>query len=89
MAVPGIGTFIAPKAVARLFSLTDYTRCPKFLPAQPKKQQQLSLFDTLDLEATPPVLYPLLLPNVLKSPRYYHVTTRAKARKEACRDAKA
>ena len=30
MAVPGLGVFIAPKAVARLFQLHDYTRCPNF-----------------------------------------------------------
>ena len=80
-AVAGLGVFIAPKAVARLFTLTDYSRCVKLLPPV-----QPSLFDTL--EAKPPVLYPLLLPQVLRCPRYYHVTTRAKARKEACRNGK-
>ena len=30
MVVPGLGVFIAPKAVARLFQLHDYTRCPNF-----------------------------------------------------------
>ena len=29
-AVPGLGVFIAPNAVARLFQLHDYTRCPNF-----------------------------------------------------------
>ena len=79
--VAGLGVFIAPKVVARLFSLTDYSQCVKLLPPR-----QPSLFDSI--EEAPPVLYPLLLPNVLKSPRYYHVTTRARARKEACRNGK-
>lgn len=71
MAVPGIGVFIAPQGVARLFSTTDFTHCPPFLPAQTP-----SLFDAI--ADTPAVLYPLLLPNVLHCPRYYHVTTRGK-----------
>ena len=28
MFVPGLGVFIAPNAVARLFQLHDYTKCP-------------------------------------------------------------
>lgn len=30
MRVPGLGVFIAPKGVARLFQLHDYTKCPRF-----------------------------------------------------------
>ena len=77
IAVPGVGVFIAPAGIARLFTLTDYRKCPKFLPARAPAQP--SLFDAIKEE--PPVLYPLLLPNVLKSPRFYLVTTRARARK--------
>ena len=30
MKVPGIGVLIAPNAVGRLFTLHDYTKCPRF-----------------------------------------------------------
>lgn len=30
MAVPGLGVFIAPKAIGRLFTLHDYRKCPRF-----------------------------------------------------------
>ena len=30
MKVPGTGVLIAPKAVGRLFTLHDYTKCPRF-----------------------------------------------------------
>ena len=56
MAVPGLGVFIAPKAVARLFRLHDYTKCPRLGPQKPKR-----------------VLYPILRPNVMHCPRYYHL----------------
>ncbi len=57
MAVPGLRVFIAPKAVGRLFQLHDFTRCPDF--KKPVKRKQ--------------VLYPILRPNVMHSPRYYHL----------------
>ena len=56
--VPGLGVFIAPNAVARLFQLHDYKRCP-------------NLHRTYDKPIT---LYPLLLPNVYNSPRFKIVT---------------
>ena len=58
MAVPGLGVFIAPKAVARLFQLHDYTRCPNFQ----KKHAPMGR-----------ILYPLLRPNVYYSPRMFHL----------------
>ena len=58
MAVPGLGVFIAPNAVARLFQLHDYTKCPPFGTPQKKPQR---------------VLYPILRPNVMHCPRYYHL----------------
>ena len=58
MVVPGLGVFIAPKAVARLFQLHDYTRCPNFR----KKYAPM--------ERT---LYPILRPNVYYSPRMFHL----------------
>lgn len=62
-AVPGLGVFIAPNAVARLFQLHDYTKCPPFgIPKETNKH----------------VLYPLLLPNVMHSPRYYHLRQAAR-----------
>ena len=68
MAVPGLGVFIAPKGVARLFSLTDYAKCPQFHEPEP----QISLFD----EPKPQrLLYPIIRPNVYKSPRYCTVFT--------------
>ena len=30
MKVPGLGVFIAPKGVARLFQLHGYSKCPSF-----------------------------------------------------------
>ena len=85
MAVPGLGVFIAPNAVARLFQLHEYRKCPKFLPA--RKPVQLSLFDAPPPPVTQaPVLYPILRPNVLYSPRYSHVSTRAKRTKERFRN---
>lgn len=30
VSVPGVGVFIAPNAVARLFQLHAYTKCPRF-----------------------------------------------------------
>ena len=57
MAVPGLGVFIAPKAVARLFHLHDYTRCPNL-------QKKHAPMQT--------VLYPILRPNVYYSPRMFH-----------------
>ena len=81
MAVPGIGVFIAPKAIARLFTLTDYSQCVQLLPPQ-----QHSLFDTGESpKKVKPTLYPILRPNVLHSPRYYHVNTRARQRKKQYR----
>ena len=58
MVVPGLGVFIAPKAVARLFQLHDYTRCPNFR----KKHAPMGR-----------MLYPLLRPNVYYSPRMYRL----------------
>ena len=56
-AVPGLGVFIAPKAVARLFQLHDYTKCPRLGPQKVNKR----------------VLYPILRPNVYYSPRMFHL----------------
>ena len=67
MAIPGLSVFIAPRSVARLFLLHDYTKSPRFL------QPQRTLFDTIE-EKPPVVLYPVLRPNVLASPRYKQVT---------------
>ena len=61
MAVPGLGVFIAPNAVARLFVLHDYKKCPKFT-------SQLTLL------TDPCVLYPILRPNVYYSPRMFCLT---------------
>ena len=62
MAVPGLGVFIAPNAVARLFRLHDWTKCPR-----------------LDVKKEPPrVLYPILRPNVMHCPRYYHLRQAAR-----------
>ena len=61
MAVPGLGVFIAPNAVARLFRLHDYTKCPLLGPQKPKQ-----------------VLYPILRPNVMHCPRYYHLRQAAR-----------
>lgn len=58
MVVPGLGVFIAPKAVARLFQLHDYTRCPDFR----KKHAPMRR-----------ILYPILRPNVYYSPRMFHL----------------
>ena len=58
MAVPGLGVFIAPNAVARLFQLHDYTRCPNF----EKKHAPMGR-----------ILYPILRPNVYYSPRMFHL----------------
>lgn len=58
MVVPGLGVFIAPKAVARLFQLHDYTRCPDFQ----KKHAPMRR-----------TLYPILRPNVYYSPRMFHL----------------
>ncbi len=58
MAVPGLGVFIAPNAVARLFQLHDFTQCPRLGNPQQKTQR---------------VLYPILRPNVMHCPRYYHL----------------
>ena len=63
MAVPGLGVFIAPNAVARLFQLHDYTKCPPPGNLQKKPQR---------------VLYPILRPNVMHSPRYYHLRQAAR-----------
>ena len=57
VAVPGLGVFIAPKAVARLFQLHDYTRCPDFR----KEHAPMGR-----------ILYPILHPNVYYSPRMFH-----------------
>ena len=57
MVVPGLGVFIAPNAVARLFQLHDYTRCPNFR----KKHAPIGR-----------ILYPILRPNVYYSPRMFH-----------------
>ena len=57
MIVPGLGVIIAPKAVGRLFQLHDYTRCVDLRRRVRPRQ----------------VLYPILRPNVMHSPRYYHL----------------
>ena len=62
VAVPGLGVFIAPKAVARLFQLHDYTKCP------PLGRQKVNKH----------VLYPILRPNVMHCPRYYHLRQAAR-----------
>ena len=62
VSVPGLGVFIAPNAVARLFQLHDYTKCPQFgLRKSPRG-----------------VLYPILRPNVMQCPRYYHIRQAAR-----------
>ena len=58
VAVPGLGVFIAPKAVARLFQLHDYTRCPDFR----KNRAPIGR-----------ILYPILRPSVYYSPRMFHL----------------
>ncbi len=63
MAVPGLGVFIAPNAVARLFQLHDFTQCPRLGNLQQKTQR---------------VLYPILRPNVMHCPRYYHLRQAAR-----------
>ena len=63
MAVPGLGVFIAPNAVARLFQLHDYTKCPPLGSPQKKLQR---------------VLYPILRPNVMHCPRYYQLRQAAR-----------
>ena len=62
MAVPGLGVFIAPNAVARLFQLHDYRKCPRLGPQKGNKR----------------VLYPILRPNVMHCPRYYHLKQAAR-----------
>ncbi len=62
MAVPGLGIFIAPNAVARLFQLHDYRKCPRLGPQKGNKR----------------VLYPILRPNVMHCPRYYHLRQAAR-----------
>ena len=42
MKVPGLGVFIAPKGVARLFQLHDYFKCPSF-SAKPKTSELIPL----------------------------------------------
>ena len=60
MPVPGVGVFIAPKAVGRLFQLHDYTKCVNL----EKRRNPCSY------------LLPVLLPNVLNCPRMRHVSER-------------
>ena len=48
--VPGLGVFTAPQAIARLFHLHDYTKCPSF-------NQTWRM---------PRILYPILRPNLLR-----------------------
>ena len=67
MAVPGLGVFIAPNAVARLFQLYDYTKCPPLGNLQKKPQR---------------VLYPILRPNVMNCPRYYYLRQAARFKHE-------
>ena len=62
MVVPGLGVFIAPNAVARLFRLHDYTKCPRLGPHKVNKH----------------VLYPILRPNVMHCPRYYYLRQAAR-----------
>ncbi|MDE0686873.1 MAG: hypothetical protein OXI61_01780 [Candidatus Poribacteria bacterium] len=66
MAVPGLGVFIAPNAVARLFQLHDYTKCPRLGPQKGNKR----------------MLYPILRPNVMRCPRYYHLRQAARFKNE-------
>ena len=67
MAVPGLGVFIAPNAVERLFQLHDYTKCPPLGNPQKKPQR---------------VLYPILRPNVMHCPRYYYLRQAARFKQE-------
>lgn len=69
MAVPGLGVFIAPNAVARLFQLHDYTKCPRFGLQEGNKR----------------VLYPILRPNVMHCPRYYHLRQAARFKNQKMR----
>lgn len=56
--VPGLGVFIAPNAVVRLFQLHSYTRCPDFTRTHNPTR----------------TLYPVLRPNVYNSPQYRQVS---------------
>ena len=71
MVVPGLGVFIAPKAVARLFQLHDYTCCPNFR----KKRAPMGR-----------ILYPLLRPNVYYSPRMFHLHQARRFKNEKRKD---
>ena len=73
MAVPRLGVFIAPKAVGRLFQFHDYTRCPDF-----KKGGRLP----------ERVLYPILRPSVMHSPRYYHLQQAVRLKRKYREDQK-
>lgn len=66
MKVPALGVFIAPDAVARLFQLHDYTRCPRFVRGRNPQR----------------VLYPILRPNVFTSPRFFNVSRRRRLGKD-------
>ena len=70
MRVPGLGVFIAPNAVGQLFQLHDYTRCPNLRKTVKRKR----------------VLYPILRPNVMHSPRYYHLQQPACMKREYYRE---
>lgn len=59
MICPGLGIFIAPQGVARLFHTFDYRKCVR-LTGKPPEQGR--------------TLYPVLLPNVYYSPRFQQVS---------------
>ena len=70
MRVPGLGVIIAPKAVGRLFQLHDYTRCVDLRRRVRPRR----------------VLYPLLRPNVMHSPRYHHLLQAARLKRRYYRE---
>lgn len=71
VAVPGLGVFIAPGNVARLFSLHDYTRCVRLDGRA---------------GGSPRVLYPILRPNVLQCPRYYRLQQATRQKRKFWKD---
>ena len=70
MCVPGLGVIIAPKAVGRLFQLHDYACC----------------VDLRRRVYPRCVLYPILRPNLMHSPRYYHLLRAARLKRRYHRE---
>ena len=51
MAVLGLGVFIAPNAVARLFRLHDYTKCSRLGPQKVNKHGCTQFYDLMSCSA--------------------------------------